>query len=128
MARPRCTTPPLAATWTVVLLLLGNGADVTAKDYDGATPLHHAASEDQEAGVLLLIDRGAEVSAQDDDGSTPLHFAASHGRVAVVSLSLSLPPSLPPSLSLSGARPWCASSLTRVQGARSRVQGAGCRV
>ena len=49
--------------------LLANGADVNAKDGDGATPLHYAT--DREIAELLIAN-GANVNAKDGDGETPL--------------------------------------------------------
>ena len=51
------------------------GADVNAKDENGWTPLHHAATWDSKEIVELLIAKGADVNAKNDDESTPLHYA-----------------------------------------------------
>ena len=71
----------------VVRVLLEHGADASAKDSAGATPMHHV----RRAGVLpmlLLLEKGAEVSAKRMDGSTPLHFAAAGGHEAMVLILL----------------------------------------
>ena len=60
----------------IVRLLLGKGASVTIKAYDGATPLHRAVEHGKPEVVRLLIDAGADVNAIDDRGETPLHAAA----------------------------------------------------
>ncbi|MBU0514909.1 MAG: ankyrin repeat domain-containing protein [Proteobacteria bacterium] len=73
---------------SVVGLLLGQGASLTARDRRGATPLHWAAAHGRPETVRLLLDRGSRVNARDYRGSTPLHRAARRGDPAVVSLLL----------------------------------------
>ena len=51
------------------------GADMNAKDGEGATPLHYAASEGHKEIALLLITEGADVNAKTDIGITPLDQA-----------------------------------------------------
>jgi ankyrin repeat protein len=70
----------------VVRLLVELGADRDAKDNDGSTALHGAASGGHEAVVRLLVVLGADRDAIDNDGSTALHLAASEGHEAVVRL------------------------------------------
>ena len=72
--------------------LLDAGADVTAKDFIGWTPLHFAAranGNNGEASCLgLLIEKiksvGAEVDARDNGGTTPLMVAAAADNAAAV--------------------------------------------
>ena len=52
---------------------LAAGGDVNAKDDDGRTPLHYAASKEI---AELLIASGADVNAKTDDGETPLDWAS----------------------------------------------------
>jgi hypothetical protein len=67
----------------IVSLLIDNGADVSATDEYGQTPLHLASNE----GVAqLLIDRGADVSATNEYGWTPLHLASRGGHEGVARL------------------------------------------
>ncbi|SPO06474.1 uncharacterized protein DNG_09164 [Cephalotrichum gorgonifer] len=74
----------------VVQQLLYAGADASARDDRGCTPLHYASRDDHVAvyghdGIVQqLLDAGADVSAKEDDGSTPLHYASRHGHEAVV--------------------------------------------
>ena len=60
---------------SVVLLLLDNGAEVSDKNDEGATPLHLAARENHLPVVQLLIDRGADVLSKTNDGKTPEDLA-----------------------------------------------------
>lgn len=61
-------------------LLLEHGAEVTPRDRDKATALHHVAA----SGLVTLIDpvleRGAALEAQDRNGETPLLYALKNGR------------------------------------------------
>ena len=70
----------------IARLLIFGGADVSAADKDGWTPLREAARHGHEAIARLLIDGGADVSTADKGGLTPLHHAAWNGYEAVVKL------------------------------------------
>ncbi len=58
---------------------LKQGADVSAKDDKGRTPLHRVAMEsvgiDQTRMMTLLIQSGADIHERDNNGETPLHTA-----------------------------------------------------
>lgn len=61
----------------VIALLVDWGAEVSARNDLGLTPLHTAAQYGPPPGVLLaLIDYGADVNARDHGGWTPLMHAA----------------------------------------------------
>jgi ankyrin repeat protein len=60
-----------------VRLLIGNGADIAAKDETHSTPLHLAAFWGSAETVRLLIEHGADVTAHDGRNRTPLHLASS---------------------------------------------------
>jgi ankyrin repeat protein len=66
--------------------LIGNGADVDARDLDGRTPLHCVAEgEDEDLDLAkLLIDNGADVNAKDHEGRTPLLLALKAGHAGMV--------------------------------------------
>lgn len=53
--------------------LLAAGANVEARDADGATPLLWAAGRDCPDCVALLLKAGAQVRARNTKGATPLH-------------------------------------------------------
>jgi ankyrin repeat protein len=52
--------------------LVGQGADVNAKDKDGFSALHVAVLQDNNAIVKYLIEKGADIEAKDSKGNTPL--------------------------------------------------------
>jgi len=62
---------------------LAAGTDVNAKDEDGWTPLHSAATKEI---TELLIAKGADVNTKADGGGTPLQQAAIYGRKEIVEL------------------------------------------
>ena len=66
-----------------VELLIANGANVTAKNEYGSTPLHNAATREI---AELLITNGADINAKINDGSSPLHAAALEGHKEVAEL------------------------------------------
>jgi len=53
--------------------LISKGADVTAKNDSGITPLHLAAYPEM---VAILVEHGADLEAKEDGGGTPLHIAS----------------------------------------------------
>jgi len=70
---------------------LDKGANVNAKDKNGATPLHRAAWFGHKEIVELLIAKGADVNAKDDSQSsnyvgTPLNCAAWKGHKEIAEL------------------------------------------
>ena len=67
------------ATTADVYSEMAKGADVTARNLDGSTPLHSAAAHGTAASIDILVAAGADVHAGHECGSTPLHKAAAHG-------------------------------------------------
>jgi ankyrin repeat protein len=51
-----------------VRVLLEHGADTTAQDNDGSTPLHLASQEGHVEAARILLEHGAETTAQDNYG------------------------------------------------------------
>ncbi|GEM_PF-2347773 len=70
----------------LALFFIEQGANLEAKDREGAGPLHYAAALGHLEATSLLIERGADVSARDNGGVQPLHGAAMSGHVAVAQL------------------------------------------
>lgn len=73
----------------MVNLLLGQGADINAKNNEGRTPLFDAAWNGKTDVVKLLCDRGADIGAKQYNlGSTALHCAAWNGNADAVEMLL----------------------------------------
>ena len=62
------------------------GANVNARNKDGATPLHYATLSGHRDVAELLISKGADVKAREKHGGTPLYFAAIMGHKEVAEL------------------------------------------
>ena len=67
-----------------VRTLIADGADVDARQGDGATALHWAAHRNDPDAADLLIDAGGSVNAANALGATPLWLAAMNGSAPVV--------------------------------------------
>lgn len=59
----------------MVEVLLKAGANVNAKDNEGATPLHYAAMNDATKLAELLLKAGANVNEKTHSGITPIEAA-----------------------------------------------------
>ena len=64
--------------------LLNRGADIEARNSQGATPLITAAERGNIPLLTLLLKHGARIDAADRDGNTALHEASFHGHVQCV--------------------------------------------
>jgi ankyrin repeat protein len=77
---------------SIVELLIGNGANVNAKDSNAGTPLHLAAISGDYNIVRLLLANGADANAKtisgNNAGETPLHATAYSGHIQITELLL----------------------------------------
>ena len=69
-----------------IKLLIQQGVDVNARDYEGNTPLYFAVDTGKIATMQLLIKSNANVHAINHKGMTPLHLAALRGNKDAVEL------------------------------------------
>src|SRR5579863_2950813 len=69
-------------------ILLEHGANVSAQETTGSTPLHFASRGGYAELACILLEHGADVKAHDNLGSTPLHFASSEGHTELVRILL----------------------------------------
>ncbi|KAM6513853.1 hypothetical protein FALCPG4_015060 [Fusarium falciforme] len=72
----------------VVDVLLEKGADITAVDKNGLTPLIAASAAGHMEVVKLLLEKGVDVRVANNDGWTPLIVALAAGYMEVVKLLL----------------------------------------
>ncbi|MCX3064435.1 ankyrin repeat domain-containing protein [Wolbachia endosymbiont of Drosophila pseudotakahashii] len=68
----------------VVGALIKGKAEINAKDRQGRTPLHWAASKGGIEVVNALIEKGSDVNAVNKYGNAPLRFAARDGHIDIV--------------------------------------------
>ena len=73
-----------ARDWAQVAALIGEGADVDARQADGATALHWAAYWAEGDALEGLVRAGANVDAQNDYGATPLWAACANRHAGAV--------------------------------------------
>ena len=73
----------------IVRMLIEAGADVMARDGDGATPLHYAASTHSLDVVKRLLTHGVDINAVDNEGRTPLWEANFRGAIDVSEILVS---------------------------------------
>ena len=80
-----CTPLYWAGNKCITRLLIAHGSDVSAKDRNGYTPLHHAQTSDI---ARVLLEHEVDVNARGYDGCTPMHVASRRGRPYVVRVLL----------------------------------------
>ena len=74
----------------VVELLLGAGADPTARNWEGRTALHRAAYYGLVGVLAQMVGKGAQVDARDQDGETAVYWASEGGEEAAVRMLAAL--------------------------------------
>jgi ankyrin repeat protein len=70
----------------MVDLLIGAGAEISAADSDGITPLHWAAGYAMQNIIPKLLAAGANVNVVDKFSITPLHQAVDAGSLPVIQM------------------------------------------
>ena len=71
----------------VIGMLIERGADVSAQNQNGETPLHLASREGHAEVVGMLIECGADLSAQGEYEDTPLHRSMPAGPWVLIDMS-----------------------------------------
>ena len=69
--------------------LVDDGANLTAKSFDGETTLHLAVNNNDKSMVRFLLEKGADPEAIAANGNKPLYNAAESGYLVIVDLLLS---------------------------------------
>ena len=82
----RCTRQQGVDMLTLRVLLLTNGADINATEWEGLTALHLASMNSRSDVVPLLLEWGANVQARCLYGKTPSQYALSLGYRNIVRL------------------------------------------
>ena len=68
----------------LMFALLGNGAEVSARNKMGYTPLHCSAYCGNQKAMEILLSKGADLYEKGSDGTTALHIAAARGHCDLV--------------------------------------------
>ncbi|XP_042873333.1 ankyrin repeat and death domain-containing protein 1A-like [Penaeus japonicus] len=66
----------------IVKILIGNGADVNTRNYEGMTPLHLASWGGHSEVITVLLEHGADGNAKTAEGMTAMHLASMGGHVS----------------------------------------------
>jgi ankyrin repeat protein len=69
-------------------LLIKEGADVNAKNFEGMTPLHYAVKKNSIKIVELLISQSVNINEKDNQGNTPYTYAINKGYTDIADLLL----------------------------------------
>lgn len=73
----------------ILSMLVGNGGDVNARDFQEYCPLMRAAQNGHTECVRFLLQQGANVNAFRSDGETALHIAIAQGHLPCIQMLLS---------------------------------------
>ncbi|KAE9366832.1 hypothetical protein N431DRAFT_384803 [Stipitochalara longipes BDJ] len=68
--------------------LLDDGANLSARNFEGQTPLHLAVRNGDTSMVHILLQKGADLEATAANGNKPLYDAAESGYIEIVELLL----------------------------------------
>ena len=79
-----CMPLHLAKRAEIAHMLMGHGADLTAVDICGRTPMMHAAMRGDFELVNTYLHAEAKVDVRDKHGDTALHLAATHDHALVI--------------------------------------------
>ena len=108
-----------------VAALLRRGADITAQDHGGDSPLHLAVASKGVVGILLRA--GAHAGAVNADGSTALHLACSNRSSAVAAALVEHDPALVNARNLNGETPLhAAAAAAEEEGPVARWRARDC--
>lgn len=68
----------------IIEALLSAGAHISSRGYNGMTPLHIAAKQNDMYMATKLIEAGAKIMPRDDTGKTPLDYAESAEMIKIL--------------------------------------------
>jgi len=69
--------------WEILPFLIGLGAYLNDKDFNGYTSIHKAVMKEHLPAVTLLLQNKANPKVQSEDGTSPLSVATKKGNVAI---------------------------------------------
>jgi ankyrin repeat protein len=70
--------------WDILPFLIGRGAYLNDKDFNGYTSIHKAVMKEHLPTVTLLLQNKANPKVQSEDGNSPLSMACKKGSIGIV--------------------------------------------